>query len=296
MTVDIRTINTQEIDARVKNYDPNRMILLSDFNMPQLGRRRIIRIYLPADYDTGNKHYPVIYMHDGQNVFEPERCISGMSWQAAEHLDLLQAQGEIDGVIVVAVDNSPLHDGLGRMNEYSPWPYNTVPELNEWNNINRTLGGEGEAYGAFIAETLKPYIDLHYRTRSEREFSTVAGSSMGGLISLYITLNYQHTFANAGVFSPAFWFAEASLTNFIQRISVTHPLNIYMDIGTNETSDHSISAFASVYLEGAKRIHQLLETKDDKLHCSLLVEEGAIHSESAWARRYPHMIRQLNTR
>jgi len=294
MTIDTKTIDTQKIDARVRNYDPNRMILLSDFEIPQLDRRRIVRIYLPADYNTSSKHYPVIYMHDGQNVFEPELCISGMSWQAAEHLDSLQAHGEIDGAIIVAVDNSPLQNGLGRMNEYSPWPCNTVSELDDW-NIKRTLGGEGEAYGAFIAETLKPYIDLHYRTRAEREFSTVAGSSMGGLISLYIALNYQHIFANAGVFSPAFWFTEASLTHFIRHTSVTHPLNIYMDIGTNETSDHAISAFASVYLDGAKRIHQLLETKDDKLHCSLMIEEGAIHSESAWARRYPYMVRQFYT-
>ena len=235
-------------------------------------------------------------MHDGQNVFEPELCISGMSWQAGEQLDHMQANNETNGVIIVAVDNSPLHDGLGRMNEYSPWPCELDSELNGWNDIKLTLGGEGEAYSSFIADTLKPYIDQHYRTRKEREHTTVAGSSMGGLISLYIALRYQHSFANAGVFSPAFWFADKPMTNFIQQTDILFPLNIYMDIGTEETSDHSIAVFPSVYLNGAKRIHQLLGDKSNMLSCSLSVEKDAVHSESAWARRFPDMVKQLYAR
>lgn len=284
------------LDARFKNYDPDRLILLQDFDIPQLQRQRLIRVYLPADYHTGSKRYPVVYMHDGQNVFEPELCISGMSWQAGEHLDKMQAEGKTDGIILVAVDNSPLHDGFGRMNEYSPWPYNPSPELSSWNVIKQTMGGEGEAYAAFIADTLKPYIDQHYRTRKERELTTIAGSSMGGLISLYIALQYQSLFGNAGVFSPAFWFASTSMTEFLSQTPISQPLDIYMDIGTAETSDHTLPCFPSLYLEEAKRFHQQLQTKGDQLTCRLLVEEGAVHSESAWARRYPEMIKQFYCR
>ncbi|GAB3522442.1 alpha/beta hydrolase [Photobacterium alginatilyticum] len=290
------TPHTSPFDARVKSYDPSRMILLKEFDIPQLNRRRLVRIYLPEDYATSSKRYPVIYMHDGQNVFEPELCISGMSWQAGEQLDHMQANGETDGVIIVAVDNSPLHNGFGRMNEYSPWPCELDSGLDGWNDFKLTLGGEGEAYGAFIADTLKPYIDQHYRTRKEREYTTVAGSSMGGLISLYIALRYQQSFANAGVFSPAFWFADKPIENFIQQTAVLLPLNIYMDIGTEETSDHSIAAFPSVYFNGAKRIHQLLQDKSNMLSCSLTVEQDAVHSESAWAQRFPDMVRQLSAR
>ncbi|OLQ74154.1 hypothetical protein BIT28_19975 [Photobacterium proteolyticum] len=290
------TLHTIPFDARIKSYDPSRMILLEGFDMPQLNRRRLVRIYLPEDYATSSKRYPVIYMHDGQNVFEPELCISGMSWQAGEQLDHMQASGETDGIIIIAIDNSPLHDGLGRMNEYSPWPCNPASELNEWNDIKLDLGGEGEAYGAFIAETLKPYIDQHYRTRHEREYTTAAGSSMGGLISLYIALRYQQSFANAGVFSPAFWFADKPIANFIQQTAVLFPLNIYMDIGTAETSEHTIKTFPTVYLDGAKRIYQLLQDKSNMLSCSLSVEKDAVHSESAWARRFPEMVKQLYAR
>ncbi|MCW8328641.1 alpha/beta hydrolase [Photobacterium sp. SDRW27] len=281
------------LDARIKNYDPDRMILIPDFEIPQLNRQRLIRIYLPIDYHSSNKHYPVIYMHDGQNVFEPALCISGMSWQAGEHLDQIQTQGQTGGIILVTVDNSPLHNGLGRMNEYSPWHYNPIPELSGWSDIKQSMGGEGEAYSAFIADTLKPFIDQHYRTRPEREYTTVAGSSMGGLISLYIALRYQAIFGNAGVFSPAFWFAEARMCDFLNQTAISYPLNIYMDIGTAETSDQSITSFPSLYLEGAKRLHRQLQSKSTQINCSLLIDNKAVHSESAWARRYPEMVLQF---
>lgn len=281
------------LDPRNKSYDPKRMILLPDFDMPQLNRRRLIRIYLPADYQASNKRYPVIYMHDGQNVFEPELCISGMSWQGGEHLDRLQSEGLTCGIILVAIDNSPLENGLGRMNEYSPWPYDENPALSHWNDIKQSMGGEGKAYGAFIAGTLKPYIDQHFRTRPEREATTIAGSSMGGLISLYIALQYQDIFGNAGVFSPAFWFASTSMSQYLDQTPITLPLNIYMDIGTDETSDHALPSFPTLYLEDAKRFHHLLQAKDDKINCRLVIEEDAIHSESAWANRYPQMVTQF---
>lgn len=283
-------------DARVKTYDPDRMVLLPTFDMPQLKRQRCIRVYLPADYYSSTKRYPVIYMHDGQNVFEPNLCIAGMSWQAGEHLDHMQQQGKTDGIILVAIDNSPLKNGLGRSDEYSPWPFNPIAELNGWGNTRQTLGGEGEAYSAFIVETLKPYIDQHYRTLHQREYNTIAGSSMGGLISLYIALRYQSVFGCAGVFSPAFWFAEADMSDCIQATPITAPINVYMDIGTNETSDHTLRSFPNLYLNGAKRFHHQLQEKDKKISCKLLIEEDAVHSESSWARRFPAMIEQLYCR
>ncbi|MGF1758592.1 alpha/beta hydrolase [Photobacterium sagamiensis] len=276
-----------------KNYDPTRLLLLPNFSIPQLNRTRQIRIYLPIDYQTTQHHYPVMYMHDGQNLFEPALSYSGKSWQAAETLDDLQREGLTTGVILVGIDNSPLHDGLRRMNEYSPWLNNQAPKLAHWENNKQHMGGEGDAYADFIASTLKPYIDNHFRTQPEREKTTVAGSSMGGFISLYIALKHQSVFGNAGVFSPAFWFAENSMQHFIQATKISAPINIYMDIGTAETSDQDIAEFPALYLDGAKRIHQQLGQHDERIHCQLYVDPGAIHNEQAWAKRFPQMVRQF---
>ncbi len=157
--------------------------------MPQLGRTRRVWIYLPPGYATSTRRYPVLYMHDGQNVFDARTSFAG-EWGVDETLDSLHALSAADA-IVVAVDNG----GQKRFDEYSPW-------------INaRYGGGQGDGYVNFLAQTLKPYVDRHYRTLPDRLHTGVAGSSMGGLISLYATLKYPDVFGRAGVFSPAFWVA-----------------------------------------------------------------------------------------
>ncbi|WP_053062407.1 alpha/beta hydrolase [Photobacterium aquae] len=278
------------IDPRTKHYDPSRMIIMDDFVIPQLNRKRTIRIYLPDGYEQSQNHYPVIYMHDGQNVFEPSLCISGMSWQAGESIDAFQRETSFSCAIIVAVDCSGERGAFGRRDEYSPWPYHPEPELTNWEQSAIPQGGDGEKYCQFIVDTLKPFIDNQYRTLPQREYTSIAGSSMGGLISLYALLRYPSIFANAGVFSPAFWFASQAIRQFIHDTPVEHPVNIYMDIGTAESSDHNISIFPHIYQKHAAAIANQLSSHSPKINCQFHIIADAIHSESAWALRFPAML------
>ncbi len=167
---------------------PSVSVMNTAFAMPQLGRTRRIWLYLPPDYATSTKTYPVLYMHDGQNLFDNATAFSG-EWSVDETLDRLQAQGDW-GCIVVGIDNG----GASRLNEYSPYANPTYG------------GGQGDQYVDFLISTLKPYIDQNYRTRPDRLSTGIMGSSMGGLISLYAGLKRPDVFGRVGVFSPSLWF------------------------------------------------------------------------------------------
>ncbi|SDX41671.1 alpha/beta hydrolase-fold protein [Hymenobacter psychrophilus] len=200
---------------------PNVRIISESFAMPQLGRTRRVWVYLPNDYATATaRRYPVLYMHDGQNVFDACTSFSG-EWSVDETLSQLQAQGlDATGSIVVAIDNG----GSERLNELSPWnnpPYG---------------GGQGDQYVDFMVQTLKPYIDANYRTLTGREFTGVAGSSMGGLISTYAALKYPLVYGRVGVFSPAFWFAEQPLFAYLRLHPPRPDTRFYFVAGATESA------------------------------------------------------------
>ncbi len=182
---------------------PNVRILADSFRLPQLGgRTRRIWLYLPLDYATSQRRYPVLYLHDGQNIFDEATAYAG-EWGVDDTLNELSASGEdATGCVVVAIDNG----GERRLDEYSPWV-----------NSRLKKGGEGSQYVEFLVKTLKPYIDQHYRTRPDAAHTAIMGSSMGGLISLYAGVKYPQVFGRVGVFSPAFWFANDSVLNFVKR-------------------------------------------------------------------------------
>ncbi|MCB2407806.1 alpha/beta hydrolase-fold protein [Hymenobacter lucidus] len=198
---------------------PNVRVMSTTFQIPQLGRTRRVWLYLPNDYATSTKRYPVLYMHDGQNVFDNCTSFSG-EWGVDETLSQLQQQGlDATGCIVVAVDN----DGGQRLNEYSPW------------NNPQYGGGQGDLYADFMAQTLKPYIDTNYRTLTGREYTSIAGSSMGGLISVYAALKYPTVYGKVGVFSPAFWFAEQQLFQYVAQHPAQPDTRFYFVSGTQES-------------------------------------------------------------
>ena len=182
----------------------NVRVLADSFRLPQLGgRARRVWLYLPPSY-VANPHrrYPVLYLQDGQNVFDEATAFAG-EWGVDETLNKLAAADKNPpSCIVVAIDNG----GARRLSEYSPWA-----------NAEYKQGGEGDQYTDFLARTLKPYIDAHYRTQPEAAHTVVAGSSMGGLIAFYAGLKYPRVFGRVGVFSPAFWFAKDSLLAYEQR-------------------------------------------------------------------------------
>ncbi len=195
---------------------PNVFVLDDDFYMPQLKRKRRIWVYLPPDYATAKKRYPVLYMHDGQNLFDNESSSFG-EWQVDEALNQLFNQGDY-GCIVVGIDNG----GSKRLDEYSPWKN---PEYG---------GGEGAQYLDFIVKTLKPHIDSTYRTLPDCETTGIAGSSMGGLISMYAITERPEVFCKAGVFSPAFWFAGNSVADDVRAHPKRYPSKVYFLAGGNE--------------------------------------------------------------
>lgn len=193
----------------------NVTVVSEDFYMPQLDRYRRISVYLPPDYEQTDEAYPVLYMQDGQNVFDNATAAFG-EWEVDESLNSLYEEGD-RGVIVVAID----HGGVARLDEYSPWVH---PQYG---------GGEGEAYADFIVETLKPYIDQQYRTLPGRGHTGIMGSSMGGLIALYAAIEHQAVFSKAGVFSASFWFAEACYGH-VSATGKMEDMRIYLIAGEQE--------------------------------------------------------------
>ena len=273
--------------------DEKRLIILENFEMPQLKRNRTIRIYLPVDYNENNNSYPVFYMHDAQNLFYPEDSYSGHSWEACEALDEAFHKGLNKGIILVGIDNSKLREGLGRLDEYSPWPKNFMEgRIKETWRSEEKFGGEGDEYTEFLVHTLKVYIDNNFRTKPERECTYIGGSSMGGLISLYIALKYQNLFSKVAVVSPAFWFAYEDLKEYITNCHILEKPYIYMDMGTEETSDHENPDFPQIYLHSVNSIVMELEAKN--LETDFEIFEGHEHSERAWALRFPKIIKNFS--
>jgi metallo-beta-lactamase class B len=179
-------------------------ILDSAFYIPQLDRRRRIWIYLPKDYQASKTKYPVLYMHDGQNLFDDATSFAG-EWGIDDALDSAKKQ-----CIVVGIDNG----GVKRMNEYNAYDHEKFGK------------GEGDLYVDFIAKTLKPYIDKHYRTKKDAANTIIAGSSMGGLISIYAVVKYPKTFGKAGVFSPAFWVAPQLKADIEKKVKTSTHKNV----------------------------------------------------------------------
>ncbi|MBG8554902.1 alpha/beta hydrolase-fold protein [Hymenobacter guriensis] len=250
---------------------PNVQVVNASFSIPQLGgRTRRIWIYLPVDYATSARRYPVLYMHDGQNVFDKCTSFSG-EWGVDEALRQLQQSGQDPtGTIVVAVDNG----GNSRLNEYSPWP-----------NAEYKSGGEGDKYVDFLVETLKPYIDQQYRTLTGREYTGIAGSSMGGLISVYAALKYQNVFSKVGVFSPAFWFARQPLFDYVKTAGHQQPIKFYFLAGAKE-SETMVPLMAE--MRDALQ-QQGFAAADMSYH---VLEDGQ-HAEWFWQREFPAAFQWL---
>jgi alpha-glucosidase len=215
----ISILSWEDLVGAISTAASNVSILSSSFFMPQLNKSRKIWLYLPPDYQTSTKTYPVLYMQDGQNLFDNATSFSG-EWQIDETLNTLFQQGNY-GAIVVGIENG----GADRLNEYSPW------------NNPQYGGGQGDLYSQFIAETLKPYIDSNYRTKPEAQYNAVLGSSMGALISSYINAKYPSIFQKVGNLSPAFWFAKPQLISYITNSTQNYSNSrMYFVAGTNESS------------------------------------------------------------
>ncbi|OON97616.1 MAG: hypothetical protein ATN36_02770 [Epulopiscium sp. Nele67-Bin005] len=245
----------------------------------QLQRNRTIKVYLPEQYFVDlEAKFPVLYMHDAQNLYENDGSAFGDAWHVHKTLDKLILEGKIPSIIVVGIDNGEFH----RWDEYSPWK-GVTPEGLDYEDLS-IRGGEGDLYADYIAKSLKPKIDEKYRTVVEN--TGVAGSSMGGLISLYVGMKYSDIFSYVGAFSTASWFAEVELLNFIEN-NCTDTQKYYVDTGTHE----SVGTPVNYYVEGAIKIYDtLLKNNIPQENIKTVVEMGGVHNEVDWRNRFGEFI------
>lgn len=237
-------------------------ILDEDFYIPQLARSRRIWTYLPPNYGANpNKRYPVLYMQDGQNLFDANSSYAG-EWEIDEAMNAL-AQGGDPGCIIVGIDNGGTH----RVDEYSPW-------------VNPAYGGgEGVDYVNFIVSTLKPYIDNNYFTLSDRNHTGIMGSSMGGLISMYAVIEHQDVFSKAGVFSPAFWFNGNKSVEHILNTGKLNDVRVFFLAGGQEPP--YIGNDVEEVVEAMLTVGFTLD------EINVATPTDGQHSEWFWSREFP---------
>ncbi|HMO33324.1 MAG TPA: alpha/beta hydrolase-fold protein [Lacibacter sp.] len=235
------------------------------FFMPQLNRHRRIWVYLPEDYAISNKRYPVLYLQDGQNLFDALTASFG-EWGVDEVFDALPSPQRC---IVVGVD----HGGTHRLTEYHPWD-------------SRFGKGEGEAYTRFLAETLKPFIDRTYRTRPEKRATSIGGSSMGGLLAFYAALRFPDVYGGALVFSPSLWVAPQ-----LRAMVATTPAHsfpaLYLLAGELESDNMVLDV---------KELATDLERRGLAKKLRVRVVADGRHHESFWQRELPDAWRWLRRR
>jgi predicted alpha/beta superfamily hydrolase len=245
---------------RLHNYAFHSAILPDD---------RVVSIYLPPQYESEPaRRFPVFYLHDGQNLFDPQTSfVAGHTWRAGETADRMNRAGEAEPVILVGVGNT----GFRRMPEYTP------------TRDYRLGGGEGHAYGRLLVEELKPWIDANFRTVPGPADTGLGGSSLGGLITLYLGLEYPEVFGKLAVLSPSVWWNQRSILGFVADAAPRPKLRIWLDIGTAEGTRH---------VRDTELLHKRLVAKGWRPGVDLMLTmvPGGFHSEDAWAARFDRVL------
>jgi predicted alpha/beta superfamily hydrolase len=268
--------NNQTLNYSVANWEDmlgwhtavgNTHIVSLSFPMPAFNTSRRVWIYLPQDYYVSSDDYPVLYLHDGQNLFDAVYTAFGTEWGIDESMVQLE-DSNYTKAIIVGIDNG----GANRINEYSPW-------------VNPAYGGGmGESYMNFIVNELKPFVDLNFRTKPGRDFTGLGGSSLGGLISMFGLLEYQHVFSKGLIFSPSFWFSDSCFTHAAQ-IGFQHPCRIYFMAGQNESA---------TMVPKINQMHNtLLAAGHSASNMQIIIWGDGQHSEWFWKREYPAGYRYL---
>lgn len=226
---------------------------------------RTAYIYLPNGYEKHETlRYPVLYMFDGHNVFFDKDATYGKCWGMKEYMHRSKKQ-----MIIVAVECN--HEGNKRLAEYSPIHFE--------NEYLGKVRGKGHVYMNWLVDTLKPYIDANFRTLPDREHTYIAGSSMGGLMSLYAITTYNHVFSKAACLSPSLWVDFGKVIEFVAKSNIRPGTNIFMDYGEMEIVRH----FGSQ--EGLVAMSHLLLAK--RANLTLRILPGGEHCEASWEREIP---------
>lgn len=245
-------------------------IIDTAFVMPQLNRTRRIWVYLPKNYfKDKSKKYPVLYMNDGQNLFNLQTAAFG-EWGVDECLDSLEVQLKKE-VIVVGVD----HGGAYRLEEYAPFPFKDPSDKS-----NKMIEGKGKAYVDFLVQTLKPYIDKNFRTLTTAQNTFIGGSSMGGLISMYAILTQPTTFGGGVIFSPAFW-VNPQIIELAKQTTLQQITRIYLFAGGKESE---------LIQRYTKQMEDVLLSKK-VYHLRTVINPMAEHKESSWRAEFDDFMK-----
>ena len=242
------------------------------FHSRYLPDDRDVTVFLPPGYDDDpERRFPVLYLHDGQNLFDPATAFTrGEHWRVAETTTALINDSRIEPLIVVGIHNT----GKRRLNEYTPTP------------DKRRGGAEADAYGLLLSEELKPFIDRSYRTLQDPFYTGLGGSSLGGLVSLYLGLIRPDVFGRLAVMSPSVWWDRRAILRYVRDAHPKPRLRVWLDIGTAEGRQH----VTNLRLLKAGMVHAGWVDGDD-LHYEEI--EGAPHSEAAWADRFGRVLEYL---
>ena len=240
---------------------------------------RLIRVYLPKNYDEGKKKYPVLYMHDAQNVFNDKDAIGGSSLELENDLDENRLE-----VIVVGIDQNT----KDRLNEYCPW------ENGEYSKKilghASTSGGKGMEYVDFIVNELKPFIDNKYRTI--RDNNAMAGISLGGLITTYAMCRYPHVFKNITILSSAFYRNQEEIEKTIKEADLSFIKTIYLDCGDKESGNEGV--INKEFLASNQSIYDILKMKVSSTEFAIIGD--AEHNYLFFRERASKMFSFINNR
>ncbi|MER2561697.1 MAG: alpha/beta hydrolase-fold protein [Myxococcaceae bacterium] len=244
-----------------------------DFRSAALNNSRGVWVYLPPTYlENTTFRAPVVYMHDGQNLFDGSAAFGGVEWQVDETMNRTANDGFIAEAIVVGPENT-----AARIDEYTP------------TSTTQYGGGQGATYLRFLVDELKPAVDREYRTRPERESTVVIGSSLGGLISMYAGVQKPEVFGNVGAMSPSTWWDNRWILGSVAglRAAPLRPVKVYVDSGNAGNSMDDVTNTAELAQAWRDRGYA------DDVTLKYVVQNGASHSEAYWAQRLPVALRFL---
>ena len=245
----------------------------ADFYSRLLDNQRTVLVLLPPAYAANpTRRYPVLYLHDGQNLFDGATAyVYGQHWRVGETAHALMATEAIQPLIIVGI----YHTGVGRVDEYTPTRDARIGQ-----------GGRAELYGRMLVEELKPYVDARYRTLGGAEHTGVGGSSLGGLVSLILGLRYPDVFGKLAALSPSVFWDGRLIISHVETLGAKLPLRIWLDTGTGE------GWYTTEY---ARMLRDALVGTGWALDAELSYYEadGATHDENAWAARVAPMLKFL---
>lgn len=257
----------------INQFPQGELSFHASFRSSVLDNERSIIVYLPPGYDADSaRKYPVLYLQDGQNLFDGRTCyVWGQHWHLNETADLLIGEGTVEPLIIVGV----YHAGQHRIDEYTPS-----------RDTNFNVGGKADLYGRMLVEELKPFIDREYRTLPGREHTGLGGSSLGGLVSLYLGFKRHDIFSRVVAMSPSLWWDRCRFLRQVEEMDRKPPVSLWMDAGTCEGGNTHCNAVAL----RDKLIGRGFTLGQD---LGFMEAEGGCHSEHDWAQRAHHVLRYL---